>query len=281
MYHDATEQKTNLEFRSERGGPLASALGSVMISKSSQCLDHFFFYRTFPQINDDLFLTIDTQSMMNPNHINKPEAMTAVYTTASSYSRNGGSSNKNFDRANRNWRRQRLPSIFLPDDFTPLPNTVVCGQHCDRDGTKASDHVGNQRLKAIATRYMGRYNSADRKRDKIAIITEILNFVKDSCGPNKMLAFVRFSKEGRWMTVDSNSEREKIGTVLRDLLHGKYRSSTKSKHRLRRLKKQQAKEASAAQEEAQSMMLQNWNMLENPPTIRFPFVPLPCLSTTL
>jgi hypothetical protein len=53
-------------------------------------------------------------------------------------------------------------------------------------------------------------------------------------------SFVK-SVDGKWSAADHHAAREKVGVVLRDLLHDKYRSSTKSKvaNRRRRLGQQQ------------------------------------------
>jgi hypothetical protein len=126
---------------------------------------------------------------------------------------------------------------LLPEDFIPAPYSVVCGR-----GMKCSNAVGNRRLQVIATMFINKYSLAHRKEDKTEIVTEILKMVQDAC-PDERFAFVRYH-DGRWWEVETLIAREKIGAVLRDCLHSKYRSSTKSK--LERRKAQRLSGSSAA-----------------------------------
>mmetsp|Transcript_3936 Transcript_3936/g.9565 ORF Transcript_3936/g.9565 Transcript_3936/m.9565 type:complete len:299 (-) Transcript_3936:3892-4788(-) len=119
---------------------------------------------------------------------------------------------------------------MLPEDFVPTPYTVVCGR-----GRKCTTAVGNRRLQVIATMFIPKYSQCRRKEDKTEIVSQILAMVKSAC-PDEGHAFVKYH-EGRWWEVETLIAREKIGAVLRDCLHDKYRSSTKSKLERRRLQK--------------------------------------------
>jgi hypothetical protein len=119
---------------------------------------------------------------------------------------------------------------LLPEDFVPTPYSVVCGR-----GMKYTKAVGNRRLQVIATMFLHKYSLANRKDDKTEIVTEILEIVKNAC-PDEHFAFVKYH-DGRWWEVETLIAREKIGAVLRDSLHSKYRSSTKSKLARRRAQK--------------------------------------------
>jgi hypothetical protein len=123
----------------------------------------------------------------------------------------------------------------LPEDFTPTPYSVICGR-----GRKCTEAVGNRRLHVIATMFISRYAKASRKEEKSIIVSDILEIVRDAC-TNPSFSFVRYC-EGRWWEVENINAREKIGTVLRDCLHSKYKSSTKSKLERRRQRKERKKQ---------------------------------------
>jgi hypothetical protein len=122
---------------------------------------------------------------------------------------------------------------ILPPDFTPGPYTVICGR-----GRKVQESVGNRRLAVLAQLFIPQYAKATRKDEKSTIVSEIVRIVQEaSQEPSR--AFVRQASNDRWCQVDNLHAREKVGTVLRDLLSEKYRSSTKSKLVRRKERRQQ------------------------------------------
>lgn len=123
---------------------------------------------------------------------------------------------------------------LLPPDFIPTPYSVICGR-----GRRIAEAVGNRRLRVIATMFIDKYAKATRKEEKSAIVSDILEIVRDAC-PEKRYAFIKCCG-GKWYEVENLHAREKIGTVLRDCLHSKYRSSTKSKLERRRQRKECAR----------------------------------------
>lgn len=122
----------------------------------------------------------------------------------------------------------------LPVNFKPTPYSVICGR-----GRKCAESIGNRRLNVIAQMFIPRYSQATRKEEKSLIVTEILELVRDAC-PNERHAFLRLIN-GEWWEAENLSAREKVGTVLRDSLHSKYRSSTKSKLARRKERKEARK----------------------------------------
>lgn len=110
----------------------------------------------------------------------------------------------------------------LPVNFIPSHYSVICGR-----GKACTDAVGNRRLKVTASIFLEKYSKASTKEEKSMIVTEIMDIVEDAC-PDEIGAFIRYDK-GRWWVVDHMAAREKVGALLRDCLHTKYRSSTKSK----------------------------------------------------
>jgi hypothetical protein len=134
-------------------------------------------------------------------------------------------------------------SILLPLDFKPGPYTVICGR-----GRKVQESIGNRRLTVLAQLFIPQYAKATRKDEKSTIVSEIVRIVQEaSQEPNR--AFVRQASNNhdRWCQVDNLHAREKVGTVLRDLLSEKYRSSTKSKlvRRKERRQEQETKKSSS------------------------------------
>lgn len=134
--------------------------------------------------------------------------------------------------------RNRCKTL-LPEGFEPTPYSVICGR-----GRKCTSAVGNRRLRVIAQMFIGKYSELSRKEDKTEIVSEILRMVQDAC-PDERFAFIKYH-DGRWWEVETLIAREKIGAVLRDCLHSKYRSSTKSKLERRRAKKMQEEQDSSS-----------------------------------
>ena len=114
----------------------------------------------------------------------------------------------------------------LPIDYVPSPQTVVIGR-----GKFCTDATGSKRLQVIAATFLDQYTVATSKVEKSKVVSSIVDIVEAGCPYGG--AFVRFIG-GRWWEVDGSAAREKVGYVLRDLLHDKYRSSSKSKAANRR-----------------------------------------------
>lgn len=104
----------------------------------------------------------------------------------------------------------------------------MCGR-----GKACSTAEGNRRLKMIVTQYLKLYSEARNKLDKSAIVSRIVNVVKQAASEG---AFVKF-EQGRWWQVEDGPAREKVGCIFRDCLHTQYRSSTKAKLARRRARK--------------------------------------------
>jgi hypothetical protein len=109
--------------------------------------------------------------------------------------------------------KTRFPVAFPPSDYS-----VICGR-----GKASFDHVGNLRFRALASMYIERYSRADRKAAKSAIVSEIISMVRQAGGN-----FCKY-KRGTWFEVGDQYARDKVGALLRDLLHTQYRSSAKAK----------------------------------------------------
>jgi hypothetical protein len=109
--------------------------------------------------------------------------------------------------------------ILLGANFIPGCNTVICGR-----GKACTSSPGNKKLRAYVDSFAKSYGSASNKEQKSKIVTAIISLIEEPVGG----AFVKF-EESTWWKVDEAYAREKIGNLFRDVLHTKYRSSSKAK----------------------------------------------------
>jgi hypothetical protein len=116
-------------------------------------------------------------------------------------------------------------------DFQPSHSSVICGR-----GKQSYTHAGNHRFRMLATMFVKKYSHANRKKDKSAIVSDIVVMVRKAGG-----IFCRHEK-GVWFEVGDHAAREKTSTLLRDLLHTQYRSSAKAKIDRRRTRNRNEKE---------------------------------------
>ena len=159
--------------------------------------------------------------------------------------------------------RNRDYNTSLPEDWEPTPHSVVIGR-----GKSRTNNEGNQKLQSICQTYLEKYSNATSKLEKTTMVSRIVETVQDACPKG---AFVKFVK-GRYWEVDDHcgkssllscqrvahvklaysflthkslnflcatAAREKVGYVMRDLLHDKYKSSSKSKVAPRRSQRSQ------------------------------------------
>jgi hypothetical protein len=110
----------------------------------------------------------------------------------------------------------------LPLGYSPSPQCVVIG--------RGGHTTGRSRLRTIAAQFLEQYSEANTKVEKSAIVSKIVHMTEEGCPYG---AFIK-NAGGRWWQVGALKAREKVGYVLRDLLHDKYRSSTQSKAAARR-----------------------------------------------
>jgi hypothetical protein len=106
----------------------------------------------------------------------------------------------------------------LGADFKPSDCSIVCGR-----GQDSFNHVGNRRFRIVASMFIQRYSQTDSKTAKSAIVSEIIAMIHQAGG-----MFCKY-KSGTWFEVGDHQAREKVSSLLRDLLHTQYRSSAKAK----------------------------------------------------
>jgi len=110
-------------------------------------------------------------------------------------------------------------------DDTPLGKyDVICGR-----GRVAFNHAGNKRFREVVKSNLRPYSNATTKGEKSMIVSHIMqivrlrgNFVKCAQGSSRL-----------FRSVPERLAREKVGQVLRDILHTQYKSSTEAKKQRR------------------------------------------------
>jgi hypothetical protein len=85
----------------------------------------------------------------------------------------------------------------------------------------------------ISSLFVENYLQAIRKLEKSAIVANIVAVIRQGCG--------RFCKreKGAWFEVGNYYAREKVSALFRDMLHSRYRSSSKAKIARRRARSKQ------------------------------------------
>lgn len=115
---------------------------------------------------------------------------------------------------------------LLPSSFVPGPYSVIIGR-----GKECKGAIGNERLRVLASTFLQKYASALNKASKSKVVSTIVSMIREAC---PIGAFIRLGKDGRWCEVKQAVATEKVGYTMRELLGDRYKSSSKSKARLRR-----------------------------------------------
>ena len=151
---------------------------------------------------------------------------------------------------------------YLHESFVPTPYTVIMGR-----GNTCSNNVGNRRLRIVINLYTNQYVKAKSKVERSSIVSSIMDIFAENCcngggsrccsndgsgrtgpsapaaacggggaaGAGACAAFVKYDSScGRYYVVDETIARERIGSMLRDVLHTHYKSSNKAKRERRR-----------------------------------------------
>lgn len=149
----------------------------------------------------------------------------------------------------------------LPADFEPTPYSVIVGK-----GRIPNSSVGNQRLRVLATASLPKYLEASSRKEKTEVISQLIMTVREA---SPIGSFVKKEKDGTWWEVGDQVAREKIGYIIRDLLHDRYRSSSKSKSSIRREKKLRVDEEEQ-QQVAQHQRQEGYNPASSIPSDAVP-----------
>jgi hypothetical protein len=121
---------------------------------------------------------------------------------------------------------------LLPLNYQPSKYSVVLGRSRAYQAAEGNDH-----MREIAKTTLHKYSKATSKLAKSQIVTKVVSMIHMKCPDGG--AFVRLVN-GRWNEVCEHVAREKVGYLFRELLHEKYRSSTKSKMARRRCEQHQS-----------------------------------------
>jgi len=130
--------------------------------------------------------------------------------------------------------KDRKAIRMLSPDFQPTAYSVIFGR-----GAECFNSTGNRRFRATAELFLEEYSNATTKAEKSGIVSRLIEIVREASPEG---SFIR-SGNGRWWEVSDAVAREKVGAQMRDLLHTKYRSSTKAKIEKRRQASSKAREA--------------------------------------
>jgi hypothetical protein len=138
------------------------------------------------------------------------------------------------------------PKVRLHYNFTRGKYAVLCGR-----GSKCTKSAGNQRLREIVKNNLTAYSAARNKVEKTAIVSYIIDTVKQAAPGG---AFLKF-EDDCWWEVDDSFAREKIGCLFRDSLHMQYKSSTKAKLARKNMRAATSRVTPAVNEEQRSFTL--------------------------
>ena len=111
-------------------------------------------------------------------------------------------------------------------DFEPSPNHVICAR-----GREAKEWQGNKFLRSLVDASVPKYEAATNRMEKTVIVSEIIEAVRSQTRDG--VAFVK-KVNNQWYQINESLSREKVGQLLRERLHQKYKSSTKAKRRKQR-----------------------------------------------
>ena len=126
--------------------------------------------------------------------------------------------------------------------YVPKPYSVIIGR-----GKLANNAIGNKRLEILATNVLPQYAEAKSRAEKTTIVSSLVRKIYQAGGE-----FIQIidAQKGYWCHARENVIRDKVGSVLRNMLHDKYRSSVKSKVQARRQKVAKRKSVTKKQQQA-------------------------------
>lgn len=120
---------------------------------------------------------------------------------------------------------KRCTKSLLAQTFEPGEFDIICAK-----GNFARQHSGNVRYRKMIDQVSKMYGEMTSRSQKTALVNQIIDSVRSKGG-----AFVKKNdKDGQWYEIDETQAREKVGQSLRERNHSQYKSTTKSKRKLRK-----------------------------------------------
>lgn len=116
-------------------------------------------------------------------------------------------------------RISRIP----PKRLVPGPFDVICAR-----GKQAYNHHGNRYFRQIIHHATEKYSKVESKLQRSMIVTDIVDAIRA-----KGNGFLRKNSKGEWVECSDVMCREKVGQHFRNALGSRYKSSTKSKRRIK------------------------------------------------
>lgn len=117
------------------------------------------------------------------------------------------------------------PKQWLPKDFQPHPNDVLCGR-----GKTYREWPGNEQFRVIVETHLEEYKASVGRSEKGLILTRVVEAVRTQEGAT---GFLKQGGAGRWYEVGDFYAREKTSQLFRDCLHEHYSSSNMTKKKKR------------------------------------------------
>eukprot|EP00531_Pseudo-nitzschia_arenysensis_P011204 CAMPEP_0116129438 /NCGR_PEP_ID=MMETSP0329-20121206/7924_1 /TAXON_ID=697910 /ORGANISM="Pseudo-nitzschia arenysensis, Strain B593" /LENGTH=227 /DNA_ID=CAMNT_0003623705 /DNA_START=80 /DNA_END=763 /DNA_ORIENTATION=+ len=125
----------------------------------------------------------------------------------------------------RSMERPELHRIsgFQSKPLVPGPFDVICAR-----GKQAYNHQGNRYFRQIIHHATEKYSKVESKLQRSMIVTDIVDAIRA-----KGNGFLRKNSKGEWVECSDVMCREKVGQHFRNALGSRYKSSTKSKRRIK------------------------------------------------
>jgi len=107
--------------------------------------------------------------------------------------------------------------------IVPGPYDVICAR-----GKQAYNHEGNRYFRQIIHQTTEKYAQVESKLQRSMIVTDVVDAIRA-----KGNGFLRKHSKGEWVECTEVMCREKVGQHFRNALGSRYKSSTKSKRRIK------------------------------------------------